>query len=285
MSATADRLRSQLASPAVASTLAVAAGLGALLLAARLFWLLLAGPSLPAAGEGAGFDAVPPAARDSLAGWSLFGSTTEAPMAATPTSRSSLQLRGTFAAQRPEQGVAFIAEAGGRERAYRVGEELPGGARLEEVYPGEVVISRGGVREALRLPREVAGEGATARSARPAAPPDPSGGFVGMLSFGAPSLATEQAARAPDLSALAEGANILPVVESGRMVGVRLSLRDPAALARLGLAPDDLITAVNGIPIDGPHRRDALIESLGGGGVVVVTVRRGETEQQITLSY
>lgn len=286
MTDSADRLRQLLARPAVANVLALLAGALALVLAARVLLLVLAGPQLPAPAFGGGIDVAAPAAREPLAGWSLFGNASEAPMAALPESRTSLQLRGTFAALLPEQGVAFIAEGSARERAYRVGEALPDGSTLAEVHVEEVVLSRGGAREVLRLPREArAGGGQAATPARPAAPADPGGGFVGMMSFGAPDRATERAARMPDLSALAEGANILPVVENGRMVGVRLSARDPAALARLGLQPDDLITAVNGIPVDGPHRRDALLESLAAGGVVTVTVRRGESERQLSLAY
>lgn len=284
MTALADRLRRLPDSPALlhGATLVLAA-LGLVLLA-RLVWLLLAGPELPVAATSAFETSMPAAARSPLAGWHLFGQS-GAMMSRVPASSSSLVLRGTFATANPQDGLAFIAD-GGTERAYRVGDTLPDGAVLVEVHAEEAILSRGGVREALRLPRATGAGGPSARTAPSAAvpPADPSGGYLtGTLNFGSPDLETARSQAAPDLAALADGANLLPVVENGRLVGVRLSLRDPALLARHGLSPEDVIVAVNGIPIDGPERRDALVETLRAGGPILLTVRRGDAERAVTI--
>lgn len=281
MTALADRIHSLYASPVPARSATLALGALCAVLAARLLWLLVAGPQIPVAPAAA--PALPASAeRAPLAGFHLFGQGGAVPVVA-PASQSPLLLRGTFASPDPANGLAFIAEAAGRERAYRVGERLPDGAILDEVHAGHVILRREGRREMLSLPREGTAT-PPPRGQTPAAPADPSGGYLtGPLSFGVPDLATERAARAPDLAALAEGANVLPVVENGRVVGVRLGVRDPAVLARFGLDGEDIVTAVNGIPLDDPERRDALQNVLRAGGPIVLTVRRGGSERQVTL--
>jgi general secretion pathway protein C len=72
------------------------------------------------------------------------------------------------------------------------------------------------------------------------------------------------------------------VLENGRFAGVRLSVgRDSELFSRTGLKPTDLITAVNGIPLDGPQRQAELMTSLRGAQSLQLTVRRDGREQQI----
>jgi len=259
-----------------------------LVLAVRLGLLLLGGPTLPVPDVGAGAAAVVRSSTTPLASWHLFGTaaSTGAEIARTTL---ALTLRGTFASAAPDHGIAFIADADGRERAYQVGDTLPGDAVLESVFADHVIVRNGAQRERLGLPGAVAapanGERAAPANAAAARPPsDPSGGYLrGVPAFGAPDLATARSALAPDLAALAQSANLLPVSENGHLIGVRIRVPDPAVLERFGLHAEDVVTAVNGIPIDGPERRDALEQSLRAGGIVTLTVRRGGAERQVSL--
>jgi len=83
-----------------------------------------------------------------------------------------------------------------------------------------------------------------------------------------------------DPVALARQVSVLPVMENGRFVGVRLvGARDVPVIAKLGLEPDDLVTAVNGIALDSPQRAQEVARSLASASAVNVTVRRnGKTE-------
>jgi general secretion pathway protein C len=297
MTAIADRIASLGESRALAHGLALLLGLLCAVLAARLLWLLVAGPTLPLEPSTARDTTATSARAAPLAEYRLFGSGTQ-PAEVTsraPASRSGLVLRGTVAAADPALGMAFIAEsAAASDRGYRVGDSLPGGVRLREVHPDRVLVERAGNLETLALPRMGEGpEPPRAASADPAARTaasaaadavHASGGYLsGPISVGRPDLATARQVRAPDLASLVADANIVPVLDGEQVVGVRLRLPDPAVLERLGLSAEDIITAVNGIPLDGPGRRAELEHSLQRGGPVQLTVRRDGIDRQLTI--
>jgi general secretion pathway protein C len=57
---------------------------------------------------------------------------------------------------------------------------------------------------------------------------------------------------------------------------VRLSsTKEAALLTKLGLKPDDVVTAVNGIALDNPARGAELAQTLQNAERASVTVRRG----------
>jgi general secretion pathway protein C len=286
-----DRLQGQSVWwPRLALALAAAA---VLLLGVRLFWLLLAGPDLPPppAVAAADFGAGATRTTGTIAQWHLFGHAPagvdprRTPAAEAPETALKLVLRGTLSEDSPDGGIAIIADPQGVDRAYRVGDALPGDARLEAIHAGRVLLSRNGVDEALSLPRADAGArqapAAAARRVPPAAPVGGIGGaFVSpVISPGVPVMESQRALAGVDLETLAKQVNVLPVLENGRFAGVRLSVgRDSDLLARSGLRSSDVITAVNGIPLDGPQRQQELLDSLGSSRQVTLTVRRdGQT--------
>jgi hypothetical protein len=64
-----------------------------------------------------------------------------------------LELMGTFAAADPAAGMAFLREgANAPQHLYRVGEALPGGGVLREVYRTRIVFARNGQMEELSFP-------------------------------------------------------------------------------------------------------------------------------------
>lgn len=269
-----------------------AAAAAALWIGVRLFWLLLAGPDLPPA---------PPIALESLRGadrptasvaqWHLFGTAgagfdPRQLAEQAPETALKLVLRGTLSEDAADGGIAIIADEQGIDRGYRVGDTLPGDARLEAIYAGRVLLSRAGVNESLSLPRDAPSGGAAgaprAGGRAPAALPNPSGGFVNpVIAPGAPVLDSQRALAGMNLEELAKQVNVMPVLENGRFAGVRLSVgRDSDLLARSGLRSSDVIIAVNGVPLDGPQRQVELMNSLRDARQVTVTIRRdGETLQ------
>ena len=87
-----------------------------------------------------------------------------------------------------------------------------------------------------------------------------------------------------DVAELAKQVQVLPVMENGRMAGVRLAAgRDSDILSRAGLLPTDIVTAVNGIPLDGPQRQAELIANLSKARNAQVTVRRDGKEIQLSI--
>jgi general secretion pathway protein C len=64
-----------------------------------------------------------------------------------------LELMGTFAAADPTTGMAFLREgAAAPQHFYRVGDTLPGGGVLREVYRSRIVFARNGRIEELTFP-------------------------------------------------------------------------------------------------------------------------------------
>lgn len=263
--------------------------------AVTLLWLVVAGPDLPPVEPVAtvsGVDAS--AARGQIAKWHLFGDVqgvvdlaalAQQRMQETPL---KLTLRGTFNEVDPEGGIAIIADEKGTDSSYRVGDVLPGDARLERILAGVVVLSRDGVSETLSL-RLTVDSATTNASMHPVAPR--SGGsaplpgsmntglapikFTPAIAPGMPDMQTYRATNLPDVQELAKQVQIFPVFANGRMRGVRLSAgRDSDVLAKAGLKPNDVVTSVNGIALDSPARQGELLSSLRDASQVQVDVER-----------
>jgi general secretion pathway protein C len=262
-----------------------------------LTWLLLAGPTIPPAASPALPVATPtfsggtPAL--SVSKWHLFGNPGVALDLArlarqAPATSLKLELRGTFNEDGADAGYAIIADENGVHRRYRVGETLPGDAELIAIYRGRVLLRRAGAEESLSLPaaqvddsagaaaapvpNRVAASGTGAAPARSATPP----AFINPnISVGMPSMESIRATAGTDVAELARQVSVFPVLENGRFAGVRLSVgRDSDLLDRAGLRPTDIITAVNGIPLDGPERIPQLTEALRDARQLNLSIRR-----------
>lgn len=268
--------------------LVVASSLLCLWLALRMLWLVLGGPELPVSTQQ---PTPPPAAQGarparSIAAWHLFGNALPgvnlAALAQARETSLKLVLRGVLAEEDPALGVALIAEEGARERAYHVGDEVPGGARLEGVYPDRVALSRAGVTETLSLPRASTPQASAAGAPRgtPASAPQAAVRgytpvFVQPQSMPGVDLSQAMRGASIDVERMARDITVMPVLEGGKFAGVRLSGgRDAALLGQLGLRPTDVVTAVNGIPLDSLERGQQIAETLRDSRAANVTVRR-----------
>lgn len=261
-----------------------------------LFWLFLAGPTVPAIAPSARTPSLSqtPTDQTDLAKWHLFGSAQGtldlASLAQSKMAETALKLtlRGTFNETDPQGGIAIIADEAGVDRSYRAGDALPGEAKLEQILTGVVVLTRGGVREtlSLRLTESAASSASPSASlgTRPAKPaPLPGTMTTGTMPItiapviapGVPDMATYRAANLPNVQELAKQVQVAPVFENGRMRGVRLTAgRDSDILAQAGLKPSDLVLSVNGVPLDGVGRQAELLNNLQGARRVQLDVER-----------
>jgi general secretion pathway protein C len=277
---------------------------------AKLIWLLVRAQTatlpepelvpLPAAAVEA-----PP----SVARWHLFGNALPAldprALATAPETSLALDLAGIVAQDDPKLGYAIIVDANGSQHVYAVGAQVAPGVTVDAVYADRVLLSRGGALETLRLPR--AGSDVAAapmpgpapqRLATPRAAPPPAAlpgaapsGVAPVQPFVNPALSMgvdldkTRAALGVDPAELARRVQVLPVMENGQFVGVRLAAgRDLPIIARLGLEPDDVVTAINGIAIDGPMRAQQIAESLRTADSASVTVRRNGKSETLSVS-
>ena len=274
------------------ATCAVLAALAVWLLA-RLIWILVPrGDVGDAALHVATGDAA--AATTSIAKWQLVRNT---PLAATASGAAvqSLILRGTLADRDPAAGVAVI-DAGEGEQAYRAGEAISGGIKLARVYPDHAIVLRDGVEETLTLtrdtnlqPTEIVRQPGSARSARVAAPnaPPPQAAASGSSPtvHASPQLqqTIDRARQNPE--EIAKRLQIVPVLDGGRVTGIRLSAgADASLMNQIGLRPGDVVTAVNGAPVDSIARGQQIVEGLRNASSARVTVLRDGRPTDITIS-
>ncbi len=210
----------------------------------------------------------------SIANAHLFGTATAInadPNNAPPT-QVNLVLAGVMAAADPKRGYAIIGESAANAKVHTVGQQLPGGVRLYAVYPDRVLIDRNSQIETLRLPRQAPSFAPVPRAAAASAP---AASFADNLRRIAQS----------NPNALNEVLRPQPVFANGTQRGYRVYPgRDRQQFAKLGLQPGDLVTSINGTPLDDPNRGQEIFNTLASSDHVNVTVERNGQPQQLTLN-
>ena len=239
-----------------------------------------------------------------IAAWHLFGQKKASqpvvvPPPIIPATPLDLHLAGVFFIEQGDsRALALIAEGSGVERGYRIGDTLPGGARLEQIQRDHVVVSRQGRQEVLNLPKL----GTT--TARPLSPvpkdlppvepmpeseaepgPEPTGAGAPQAidaTAVARQLRDDAAVRPQVLENIAFAS---PYVQNGQFIGFRLRPgRDRELMRRLNLNSGDVITEVNGTRINNPMQGFAILREVLSADQINVRVLRGGTEIPLLFS-
>lgn len=211
----------------------------------------------------------------------LFGiaSVENAPVdpANAPVSSANLVLAGTIATQDPKRGVAIISD-GGPSQVYAVGDSV-GGATVHSVYLDRVLLERGGSLESLVLPRLLEGSAALVA-------PKPNAVFGGNPKvMSAVDSLRRRVQQEPGM--LNEIMRTVPSYDNkaGKLRGFRAYPgHNRIIFAKLGLKPGDLVTAINGTPLDDPQRSQEVLNTIQSSEHATVTVERGGQRQDITLN-
>ena len=254
-------------------------------------------PATPGAAANGSASAPSPTDYAAIAGWHLFGRAeagrpVKTPPAVMPATPLNLRLVGVFYVERgADRALALIAAGGGPERGYRMGEPLPGGARLARIQRDHVVVFRNGRREALNLPKSDESNRTPAPSAPPgvlAAPVPESGAatFTGPQVIDASAIAGRLRNEAPNRpQALEDIAFASPYVQNGQFVGFRLRPgRDRQLFQQLGLNGGDVLTEINGTRLNSLAQGLAVLQELLGASRIDVRVLRNGAEIPITFS-
>lgn len=228
--------------------------------------------------------APPPAARQrvdvaAIANSHLFGEPRVDPSSAedAPQTNMPLVLTGIIAADDPQNGLAIVGESAVAARVRAVGDSLPGGARLHAVYSDRVLLERGGRVEALVLPRQSMGGVGAAPPAR--APP------AAAVPSENPAVERMRQLIAEEPGVISDIMRQQPVFAQGKQRGYRVYPgRNRQAFMRLGLRPGDLVTAINGTPLDDPARGAEIFRTIGSSSEARVTVMRNGRAQELTLN-
>jgi general secretion pathway protein C len=213
----------------------------------------------------------------SIMGAHLFG-IANAPSGAqdpanAPLSSANLVLAGTIATQDPKHGVAIISD-GGPSKVYTVGDRI-GGAALHSVYLDHVILDRAGALETLVLPRALT-EGKQLPPRRIAADANTAASVDNLRRMVQqdPSLLSEV------IRTVASYDN-----KAGKLRGFRVYPgRNRQAFAGLGLKPGDLVTAINGTPLDDPQHGQEIMNTIQTSDRATVTIERAGQSQDMSLN-
>lgn len=218
----------------------------------------------------------------------LFGQAEATPggneeVLAAPETRLNLELRGVFATG-DQTGAAVIADASRQEHYYRIGESVAGEAKLHEVHPDRVILERGGRYEALTLPKQpLPGSGTGQPSQAPGAPA-PSAAPAANTSETRQMLQQYRQTLINEPKQLMNLVRFTPVTKGSQTIGYRLSPgADRTLLARFGLRNGDVVTAVNGLPVDGASGGVDIIQKLASAEQLVLQVERDGVPQTFTF--
>jgi general secretion pathway protein C len=209
----------------------------------------------------------------------LFGLATVDPVAQDPAnaplSSANLVLAGTIASQDPRRGMAIISD-GGPSKVFSVGQNVSG-ATLHLVYLDHVILDRAGVLETLRLPRLTAGS-EPAPSARRFTGSDPR--TVAAVDNIRRLVQQDPGVLDQVMRTVASYDNT-----AGKLRGFRAYPgRNRGIFNKLGLKPGDLVTAINGTPLDDPQHSQEVFNTIQSSDRVTVTVERGGQKQDISLN-
>ncbi len=209
-------------------------------------------------------DIVPQSARLALfSGFDPFFRNDAVAAGADNVTSLNLTLFGIRANESSGGGSAIIAGEDGVQNSYGVGEEVSPGVILDSVAFDHVILSRGGVKEALYLDQSVPAEtvGPT-----PAAAP-------------APTVAADIALNADTIQ---KSIGFAPRSEGGRVTGLVLQPRDDGTVMRIaGFQPGDILVAVNGRPVSSAAD---IASQLKPGARLSVDIERGGSKVPIALN-
>ncbi|MBK7116468.1 MAG: type II secretion system protein GspC [Proteobacteria bacterium] len=202
----------------------------------------------------------------------LFGQGQPAPGSLNaPVTNMSLVLAGVIADADEKLGFAMLGTSATDIKVYRVGDVVPGGARLNSVLVDRVLLDRGGTLEAVLIPRVTAGSAAPLVSS----PPQVTGSVarVQQVLRSNPALIGQVIQRQPVIS------------PDGKLRGLRVYPGTNAqAFNRLGLRPGDLVTAINGTTLEDQTRGEEIFNSLSGAAEGRVTVIRNGSPLELHLN-
>lgn len=207
--------------------------------------------------------------------WHLFGeASVDAPALLPeelPETSLQLTLRGVIASPDERLARAIVADSGGKENFFKIGDTLPGNATLKEIHGDRIVIQRGGRYETLTLPKDSLVVAAPARAATNA----PKSSYT---------LREYRNALLNNPNEVADLVRIMPKNEGGRFLGYQLQPgRDAQFLARYGLMPGDVVVAVNGMVLDGPAKGAQAMKDLAKVDTLDLEIERSGVRQRFTL--
>ena len=214
---------------------------------------------------------------------SIFGARSAAAVVEPPDDFEELDetqldliLRGTIAATDDNVALAIIASDNGEEKVYSIGEAIGSGRKLHSVLPDRAILNNNGELEALRLPREYQSGPAPSRPT--------SNRRTSTRQSQSRSGRDLQQTLAQNPAKLTDLIRPQPVFSNGKQLGYRVYPgRRRQQFVALGLKPGDLVTEINGSPLNDPAKGADIFRSLAESNQVTVTVERNGSPEVLVL--
>ncbi|MEQ8798872.1 MAG: type II secretion system protein GspC [Salinisphaeraceae bacterium] len=193
-----------------------------------------------------------------------------------PETRLNLTLTGIVSSDRAPQSRALIRTDDGDQQPYAVGDTIRNNVKLHEIYASRVILDRGGRFETLTLEREKAALGEQKQ-------PESEGDLSEAVTSSLKNVREEILANPQRMS---DYVRFRPQRENGELKGYRIYPgSDRALFQRVGLRPGELVTAVNGTPLNNPRDAMQVLQNLTEAQSLTVTLERGNEQRSVSVSF
>lgn len=217
----------------------------------------------------------------------LFGDSADSGEAKTNPSmaaenQSGIRLKGVYAVDGKTLSAAVV-NTGGRDTSVRINEKISESVTLAEVNADYIVILRVGVREKIELERGPVSRGnSTAHSSHAA---KPAASF--RLNVAANSRNTFSLSRGELNTVLQDPRqiNFLGSIVPGSNGGVQVNDAAQGTLAqKLGLQVGDIITSINGQPVNGTGDLARFYGQFGSTNSIRAEIKRGGSPMMLVYA-
>lgn len=185
-----------------------------------------------------------------------------------PRTSLNLKLVGLVYSTDQDQARAIIESEQDGARSYSTHERVADKVEIHSIEPDRVILLHAGRQEALMLHPE--DEPTGSQSDTESQPIDDPGG--------------SQASTPRKTADVMRDFSATPVMEDGKLVGFRLeALRNPELMTQWGIDPGDVITAVNGLPLNSQGRIMVLYDKLKKQNEFELTLINGGNRRTVTV--
>jgi general secretion pathway protein C len=185
-----------------------------------------------------------------------------------PRTSLNLKLVGLMYSADQDQARAIIESEQDGARSYSTHERVADKVEIHSIEPDRVILLHAGRQEALMLDPE----------------DEPSGNQSDTESQPVEDPGGTRASTPRKTADVMRDFSATPVMEDGKLVGFRLeAIRNPQIMNEWGIAPDDVITAVNGMPLNSQGRIMVLYDKLKKQKEFELTLINGGNSRTVTV--
>ena len=224
----------------------------------------------------------------------IFGEAgAEAPMAQagekSVTTRLPLELQSVFVSDEPERSTAIVAKRGKPGQMYRIGDSLPGNAKLIEVAHDQIYLRTNGTKESLAFPKTRA-SGTFNTEVFDEDSPEPNDSpriSDRSTSSPGPNISSDTPATLEEFtqqfSEDAKGTLGSLGIETSDEGGYKIGSSVPSAyLQQTGLQSGDVILSINGQAVGNLQEDQMQFDNVRAQGTARIEVQRGSRRFFVT---